>query len=367
MSSSHHNSDQSAQIRQRIAREAARLIARGKARSFHAARMRACRWLSQQKLGSADIPSQEEIAHELDALSLTNDWDQLTKITWAAVQTFDWLKPCQPRLQPDWLDTKTADGVTIHWIVPRTAFEKLEQLLLTHKIAATKRKVDDGVSAIEFFAASVPQIIFIWRESWPVDEAREDMKCSIDGKAYHFVDPEQALKFVEPATDWEVLLTETEVDEDGDWVTALRPLLLGLENVQLDPSEHPEGNALYHALQVFELGREKHPYDEEFLWACLLHEVGMLIDVRSPDTAAVRILQGRVSERVLFLIRELAAAQELLRGDLSHKSLRKSDSFDELLDLARCDLAGRIPGRQTSTLEEALDYLSSLATAWDDY
>lgn len=366
MSASHHNSDQSARIRERIAREAARLIARGKASSFHAARTRATRWLSQQKLGSADIPSQEEIAHELDALSLTNDWDQLTKITWAALQTFDWLQICRPRLQPDWLDTRTADGVTIHWIVPRTLLEKLEQAVLSHRISVTKRTVEDGLTCLDFYASGVPQTIFIWKGDWPADD-EQPLCCTIAGTEYRFIDPAEALKHVEPATDWEELLAESDVDEDGDWVAALQPLLQGLENVALDSQEHPEGNALYHALQVFELGRDKHPYDEEFLWACLLHEVGRLVDVRNPVKAAERILQGRVSERVLFLIRELPAAQELLRGDLSHKGLRKADSFDELLDLARCDLAGRVPGRQTATLQEALDYLGSLANAWDEY
>ena len=40
------------------------------------------------------------------------------------------------------------------------------------------------------------------------------------------------------------------------------------------PEDHPEGDVLYHSLQVFELARQKLPYDEEFLLAALLHDVG---------------------------------------------------------------------------------------------
>ena len=47
-------------------------------------------------------------------------------------------------------------------------------------------------------------------------------------------------------------------------------LLLPLENVKQSPKYHPEGDALYHCLQVFELARDERPYDEEFLLAALL-------------------------------------------------------------------------------------------------
>ena len=45
---------------------------------------------------------------------------------------------------------------------------------------------------------------------------------------------------------------------------------------------HPEGDVLYHSLQVFELARDELPYDEEFLLAALLHDVGKAIDPQRP-------------------------------------------------------------------------------------
>ena len=50
--------------------------------------------------------------------------------------------------------------------------------------------------------------------------------------------------------------------------------VLPLENVRQSPQYHPEGDVLYHSLQVFELAREHRPYDEEFLLAALLHDIG---------------------------------------------------------------------------------------------
>ena len=55
-------------------------------------------------------------------------------------------------------------------------------------------------------------------------------------------------------------------------------LLQPLEGVKQSPKHHPEGDALYHSLQVFELARDERPYDEEFLLAALLHDVGKAID-----------------------------------------------------------------------------------------
>ena len=42
---------------------------------------------------------------------------------------------------------------------------------------------------------------------------------------------------------------------------------------------HPEGDALYHSLQVFDLACEESPYDEDFLLAALLHDVGKAMKI----------------------------------------------------------------------------------------
>ena len=50
-------------------------------------------------------------------------------------------------------------------------------------------------------------------------------------------------------------------------------LLRPLEQVKQNPKYHPEGDALYHSLQVFELARQARPWDQEFVLAAILHDV----------------------------------------------------------------------------------------------
>lgn len=138
-----------------------------------------------------------------------------------------------------------------------------------------------------------------------------------------------------------------------------------LANFQWEEESHPESDALYHALQVYQLGQQIHPYDEEFLWACLLHDVGFVVDPRMPREAAGRVLQGRVSERIEFLVVELDYAHAFLKGTQLPKWLRRNESIDELIDLARCDCDGRIPGVCVPTLDQVLEELTELHKAFD--
>ena len=244
MSKYRYSAGQSTQLRKRIAEEAARLIARKKVRNFHTARMRAMRWLSQTRLSSAEVPTQEEVMQELAALTLQADWS----------------------IEPQEIDQ---------------------------------------------------------------DQNPDSQQHS------------------------------------QQWGAYFRPLLESLANFQWDQQSHPESDALYHSLQVYQLGQEIHPYDEEFLWACLLHDIGYVVDPRLPREAACRVLQGRVSERIEFLVGELDYAHAYLKGTQLPKWLRREESIDELIDLARCDRDGRLQGVCVPTLEKALNELSELSNAFD--
>ncbi len=71
-----------------------------------------------------------------------------------------------------------------------------------------------------------------------------------------------------------------------------RLLLLPLEKVRQSPTHHPEGDVLYHSLQVFELARAQRPYDVEFMLAALLHDVGKGIDPHDHVAAGLSVLEG---------------------------------------------------------------------------
>jgi len=155
-------------------------------------------------------------------------------------------------------------------------------------------------------------------------------------------------------------------DEHPDAFAVFRMLLEPLARVQLDPRTHPEGDALYHSLQVFELGKAERPYDEEFLLACLLHEVGRAINPRHPVLSAIDALGTLITDRTRFLIEQRPVAAEYLRSGDCPKSLRRSEDFEDAVLLARCDRAGRVPGAAVGTLDDAIAYLAGLDTAWDN-
>ena len=67
-----------------------------------------------------------------------------------------------------------------------------------------------------------------------------------------------------------------------------------------------------------------------------------------------------------LLIEYRSQAVEYLRTGQVSRSLRRSEHFEDLVILARCDLEGRVPGAPVAELDAALDYVFGLSTAWDD-
>ena len=146
-------------------------------------------------------------------------------------------------------------------------------------------------------------------------------------------------------------------------------LLLPLEHVTEPPEEHPEGDVLYHSLQVFELARHWLPYDEEFLTAALLHDVGKAIDRRDHVAAALEALDGAISPRAAWLIEhhvEAIALRERSIGVRSRRRLEASENFDELMLLADCDRQGRAVGVKTPEADDAIAYLRRLSEECGD-
>lgn len=146
-------------------------------------------------------------------------------------------------------------------------------------------------------------------------------------------------------------------------------LLLPLELVKQPRHLHPEGDALYHSLQVFMLAQEALPYDEEFLLAALLHDVGKAIDPQDPVAAGLEALAGQITPRTQWLISHLEQAHELREGRLgarARRRLEESEHFEELTLLAQCDREGRAVGVRVPEISEALQYLRKLADACGD-
>jgi hypothetical protein len=139
-----------------------------------------------------------------------------------------------------------------------------------------------------------------------------------------------------------------------------------LELVKQNPKYHPEGDVLFHSLQVFHLAREARPYDEEFLLAALLHDVGKAIDPADHVAAGVDALRGAVTARTLWLIEhhmDLLSARDRAQAQRLKRPLDSADAAEHLEDLQLLrdlDDAGRVPGQPVDSLDEALAYIKGL-------
>jgi hypothetical protein len=141
-------------------------------------------------------------------------------------------------------------------------------------------------------------------------------------------------------------------------------LLEPLEKLSEGRRDRPEGDVLYHSLQVFELARAQQPYDEEFLLAALLHDVGKAIDPREHAAAACQALEGFITPRTAWLVEHHSEALALANHTLGarcRRRLQASEDFEELMLLARCDREGHGAGVAVPDVHEALAYLRELA------
>ncbi len=168
----------------------------------------------------------------------------------------------------------------------------------------------------------------------------------------------------------EVTLEEDDVASEVDPFLIWPLLLAPLEKVKQDPRYHPEGDALYHALQAFELARDEIPYDQELITAALLHDVGKAIDPADHVAAGLEALEGTLTEREEFLIAHHMDAQAFLQGELGAKQRRRlseSEWFEDLMTLRSIDDRARARGVEVCTIEEAMAYLRSFEEAEEEY
>jgi len=141
-------------------------------------------------------------------------------------------------------------------------------------------------------------------------------------------------------------------------------LLRPLAEIKQDPEKHPEGDALYHSLQVFALASDRLPFDEELLTAALLHEVGLAIERQDSTAASLEALQGLVSERTAWFIENLPVAQDLASGVLGMRGRRRlnaSENSEEMLLLAEWDREGCKRGVTVPDVEDAIEKIRGLS------
>lgn len=149
----------------------------------------------------------------------------------------------------------------------------------------------------------------------------------------------------------------------GDRFDALAAEVSLLATVRQDPVVCPEGDALEHSLQVFDLVHRERPFDEELLTAALVHDVGRAIDRADPVAATLAAVAGLVTERTAGLLEMLPAGRGHLDRTLGHRGRKRLEAHPDFLDvvlLAEADRRAHQRAYPTPTLDEAIAILRAL-------
>lgn len=144
-------------------------------------------------------------------------------------------------------------------------------------------------------------------------------------------------------------MNEDRHEPNGDVYEEIVALLGALDGVRQDPKYHPEGDALFHSLQVFELALADGA-DPELLAAALLHDVGKACAGRDHDRVGADLLDS-FSERTVWLV---AHHLDLLRDPRATRArLHGTPELADLERLRRWDLGGRLKHARVREPEEA--------------
>ncbi|HEX6963887.1 MAG TPA: HD domain-containing protein [Lacipirellula sp.] len=361
----------SSKLRQQIAWEAARLMYQRVESEYYRAKMKAAHRLCHGWAKPADLPSNAEIRDQVQLLARLHEGDarkdNLRAMRLAALAMMERLERFRPRLIGSVLTGHVRAGSDVDIHVFSDSVEAVGHALEQHGLPYTveRKLVRKHGESRTYTHVHVESEYTFELTVYSSKEAHYVFKSSITGKPIERTSIAELRQFLAdeyPDLDVEEALAEAR--EQVDRFQVYQSLLLPLENVKQNLTWHPEGDALYHSLQVFDLARDELPYDEEFLLAALLHDVGKAIDPYDHVATGLEALDGTISERTRWLIEHHMLAHGICDrtiGQRAHRRLRESEFYEDLVLLGRCDRGGRRPGVVAPELDEALEYLRDLS------
>jgi len=361
-------------IRREIALRAAQLMYSRQEKEYFTAKRKAGRMVAGSPRPS-DLPSNREIRDEILILAEMIEGDGrkrgLRRMRLEALRVMRGLARFRPRLIGSVLTGHVRSGsdIDIHVFadsVPAVT-GTLEEMGLEFRVERKRvLKHDEERVFTHVHVEKGPGGHEVELTVYGADKVSYPFRSSITGKTMERATVEELEKLLreeEPGCDLEGEMAEAEVAAGLEVWELFRSLLVPLEGVKQNPKFHPEGDALYHSLQVFERAREARPWDEEFLLAALLHDVGKAIDPADHVRAGVEALRGAVTARTLFLIEHHMEAHEYRARTLGARARRRleaSEDFEDLMLLSEMDEAGRVVGARVGSVEEVLEWLKGM-------
>ncbi len=297
-------------IRRQIAFLAAQLMYQRTESEYFTAKRKAAKQLGvEYRFRPGDLPTNAEIRDQIQAMARTHEGpkrlEKLRDMRIDALRLMRKLTRFRPRLIGSvWTGhVRQGSDIDIHIFTdsPALVTDCLDEHGLMYEIQL-KRIVKHNEERV-YTHIHVEDRFPYELTLYPEDKAHYVFKSSITGKAIErasIAELEAALQAEYPDIDLDAEVERTE--DHIDRFELYRMLLKPLEGIKQSPRYHPEGDALYHSLQVFELARHERDYDEEFLLAALLHDVGKAIDPADHVAAGLQALEGTITERTETLI-----------------------------------------------------------------
>lgn len=356
-------------LRRQIALDAARLMYERVESEYYTAKRKAAKQLCRKGVKPEDLPSNAEIREQIQHFARIHEGERRTKnlrhMRLEALRLMRLLRAFRPRLIGSVMTGHVRKGSDIDIHVFTDGVNLVTDILKNEGYqfdVERKQVVKHQVSRV-FTHIHIYDRFNFELTVYAEDKAHYVFKSSVTGKAIERASIRELEELL--VKEYPGINLDGDSPQNGqvDPYQLYRMLLLPLEDVRQSPQYHPEGDALFHSLQVFELAREQRPYDEEFLLAALLHDVGKGLDPADHVAAGLAALDGVITERTRFFIEHHMHAHDYEESNLPAKLRREleiSPDFDELMLLRRLDDEGRVPGAPVGTLDEALDSLKEL-------
>lgn len=341
---------------------------------YYRAKMKAAKAVHKGWVKPADLPSNAEIRDQVQAFAMVHEGSRQTEtlreMRIEALRMMRMLRRFHPRLIGSVLTGHIRHGSDIDLHCFCDSVESIRGELEFHGIAnklEEKRIVKSGERQL-YRHIYIHDRFKFELTVYPTNKLSHVFKSSITGKAIERMSIAEFEKFL--VFEYDNIDLDYEIDQAEEKIDRFQlyaSLLLPLENVKQNVQYHPEGDALYHSLQVFDLACDRLPYDEEFLLAALLHDVGKAINPYDHVNAGVDSLMGFITERTEWLIANHMLAHKIADksiGARQHRRLRENESYDELVMLGECDREGRVCGVETTDLDDALEYIREISDSF---
>lgn len=357
--------------RRQITFEAARLMYNRQESEYYRAKMRAARAICRGWVKPSLLPSNAEIRDEIQRFAFLHEGDSrhdhLREMRLTALRVMRLLADFRPRLIGSTLTGHIRSGsdIDLHVFTSSIAavVSTLEQAGLFGEVEH-KQVRKHGEERV-FTHIHLQDEFPIELTCYAADQAHFVFRSSITGKPIERASQtelEALLRDQYPDLELEAALEDSA--QRVDRFLVYRMLLAPLAQVQQGRTHHPEGDVLYHSLQVFDLARDELPYDEEFQLAALLHDVGKGIDPHDHVAAGLEALGSHISARTAWLIENHMEAHKVRAGGSGarvKRRLQQHPDFETLMLLEACDHNGRVPGATVPDLDEALDAIREVA------